>query len=134
MSNMDRRFVEDRAMRDAAKRNLMADIAHTRAGLSGSGVASRIFGRIGEGAKDVFETAKSQADDNRGIVAALIGALVLWFGRDRLMDLFGSTGDEEGENAERFDPGGLDDDRPARPKAANTHFHEDDLPGENDDY
>jgi len=110
MSNLEHRFEEDRAMRDAARRNFMADVAHTRAGLSGTGIATRIFDRIGEGARDVFETAKIQADDNRGVVAALLGAFVLWFGRGPLIALFERSDDDDDEcddspdDTERHDP------------------------------
>ncbi|MGB3806814.1 MAG: hypothetical protein WA936_06425 [Erythrobacter sp.] len=100
MSNLERRFREDKALRDAAKRNFFADIAQTRAGLSGTGIAGRVAGRVSEGARDVFDTAKDQADDNRGIVAALIGALVLWFGRGPILDLLGLSGEEDDEIAE----------------------------------
>jgi len=95
MSDLERRFREDKAMRDAAKRNFTADLAHTRAGLSGSGVASRVFGRVGEGARDVLDTAKERADDNPGILAALVGALVLWLGRGPILDLLGVSGERD---------------------------------------
>ena len=89
MARLDHRFYEDRALRDAAKEVLLADIANARNSLSGKAIAERTMGRIGEGAKDVFEVAKGQADDNRGIIAALIGALLLWLSRDPIMEILG---------------------------------------------
>ncbi|GMN01551.1 hypothetical protein [Erythrobacter sp. MTPC3] len=98
MSNVDQQFFEDRAIRDAARENLMADVAHVRASLSGAGIASRMFGRVGDGAKDVLEVAKDSAEDNRGIVAALVGAVLLWLSRGPIMDLLGLADDRIGED------------------------------------
>ena len=89
MSNLEQRFVEDRAMRDAAKTVLVAELEHMKASFSTKGLTDRITDRIGDGAKDVFEVAKEQADDNRGVIAALIGAILLWLGREPLLDLLG---------------------------------------------
>lgn len=97
MSNLEQRYIEDRAMRDAARAVLMADIEHAKASFSGAGMIDRITDRISEGAADVFETAKSHADDNRGIIAALIGAIILWLGREPLLELFGLGEPDENE-------------------------------------
>lgn len=103
MSNLYQRFTEDRRMRDAAKMVFIADAKHARASLSGKGVAERIGGRISVGAKDVFETAKSASQDNLGIIAALIGAVLLWFSRGPILELLGLS-EDEGQ------PGEYDDD------------------------
>ncbi|MFU7528890.1 hypothetical protein [Qipengyuania sp. ASV99] len=103
MSDLERRFIEDRAIRDAARAVLMADITHARASLSAKGVAARIGGRIGDGAKDVFEVAKAHSEDNRGIIAALIGAVLLWLGREPILEILGlSDSDETSEDAPKF--------------------------------
>ena len=98
MSNLEQRLQEDRAMRDAAKAVLLADLEHAKASFSGKGLTERLTDRIGDGAKDVFEVAKEQADDNRGILAALIGAVLLWFGREPLLELLGFGEPEEDNN------------------------------------
>lgn len=89
MSPLEQQFIEDRALRDAAKAVLLADIEHARTNLTAKGVADRVGGRIGDGAKDVFEAAKAQAEDNRGILAVLIGAVLLWLAREPIMELLG---------------------------------------------
>ncbi|MDY7097384.1 MAG: hypothetical protein SXU28_04535 [Pseudomonadota bacterium] len=104
MSRIPDQFHEDRALRDAARAVLMADIEHARVTLSGKGVATRVAGRIGDGAKDVLEVAKTQADDNRGIVAALIGALVLWLARVPILQILGlAPFEDEDEEQETGD-------------------------------
>ena len=95
MSKLEQQMREDRILRDAAKAVLMADIAHARNTLSPSGVAERVGERIGDGAKDVFEVAKIHADDNRGILAALIGALLLWIGRGPILEILGLRDEDE---------------------------------------
>jgi hypothetical protein len=107
MTRLPDRFIEDRALRDAARTVFMADLAHARTGLSPKGVATRVGGRIGEGAKDVLEVARVQAEDNRGVIAILIGALVLWFARQPLFELLGI-----GQPAEKDAQSGLYPDAP----------------------
>ena len=89
MPKIDPRFYEDKAMRDAARANFLADFEHAKFSLSGKGLAGRIVDRVGEGAQDVFEVAKTQADDNRGVISALIGAILLWFAREPIMEILG---------------------------------------------
>ena len=89
MSNALEQFHEDRAMRDAARTVLLADIEHARVSFSAKGVADRVGGRIGDGAKDVFEVAKTQADGKSGIIAALIAMVLLWLGRDTISEVLG---------------------------------------------
>ena len=96
MAKLPPQFIEDRALRDAARDVFMADITHARASFSGKGIAERVGSRVGDGAKDVFEVAKTHADDNRGILAALFGAIVLFFAREPILEIFGvvPSGDE----------------------------------------
>ena len=87
---------EDRALRDAARALVHADIAHLKRDLKTRGLGDRLFGTMGDGAKDVLEKASEAADNNRGVLAALTGAMVLWFARNPLLDLiFGTAEDEE---------------------------------------
>jgi hypothetical protein len=98
------RFLEDRALRDAARAVLEEDIARLRDSLGEQGVASRvsssvgttITGRIRAGANDVLEQAKQTASDYRGVLAVLVGAILLWLMRGPLLALIE---DAEGEAA-----------------------------------
>lgn len=95
MSALPRRFVEDRALRDAARAVLDEDIARLRASLGEQGVGSRVTssigatvtGRLKAGASDVLDQAKTAAIDNRGVLAVLIGAILLWLMRGPLLAL-----------------------------------------------
>ncbi|QUL38791.1 hypothetical protein [Erythrobacter sp. JK5] len=89
MTGLPEQFLEDRALRDAARQVLMADLAHAKASLSGKSIANRVGSRVGDGAKDVFEVARTHAEDNRGILAALIGAIVLFFAREPIFEILG---------------------------------------------
>ena len=113
MSTLEERLKVDRALRDAARAVLMADIEHARASFSAKGVASRVGSRLGDGAIDVLETAKDKASDNRGIIAALIGAILIWLGRQPLLEAFGLSDaleDDHDEPASDDIPSGDNDE------------------------
>ena len=96
MTKLPAQFVEDKALRDSARDVLVADIAHAKSSLSAKGVATRVGSRIGDGAKDVVEVARLQADDKRGVLAVLIGSIVLWIAREPIFELLGfGPGSEE---------------------------------------
>ena len=86
--SLELRLAEDRALRDAARVLLKADISHLRADLAGKSFGERIVDRINDGAVGVFEGAVELADNNRGVLATLIGAILLWFARNPIMALF----------------------------------------------
>ncbi len=98
MRDLDLKLKEDRALRDAAKALVTADIAILRADLAGKGFGERIVDRIGEGAVDLFEEAVELADTNRGVLAALFGAVVLWFARNPIIALFADEADTNDSN------------------------------------
>ncbi len=86
------RFIEDRALRDAARAVLAEDIERLRAQLGEESIASRvsssvsstITGRIRSGARDVL----AQAGDHKGVLAVLIGAIILFLARGPILDWF----------------------------------------------
>lgn len=105
------RFVEDRAIRDAARAVLVADIERLRANLDEEGIASRvssgvgstISGRIRSGARDVIAQARVQAGDHKGVLALLFGAIILWFARGPILDWFDEFDTDE-TNSEAAPP------------------------------
>jgi predicted ATPase len=108
MTRLPDRFIEDRAIRDAARAVLAEDIEHLRTSLAEEGIASRvssgvtgtISNRIRTGARDVLEQAKAQAGDNKGVLALLVGALVLWFARGPILEWFEELLEESYDDAE----------------------------------
>lgn len=109
MTRLPDRFTQDRALRDAARAVLSDDIERLRASLAeegigarvSSGVTSKISERVRAGARDVFEQAKAQAGDRKGMLALLVGAIVLWLAREPLFawladfaDAIGAASDE----------------------------------------
>lgn len=111
MRNLDLKLKEDRALRDAARALITADIAILRADLLGKGFGERIVDRVNEGAADLFEEAVGLADDNRGVVAAMLAAVLLWFARSPIIGLFTDNGDsDDGDDTEKE---ALDEAEPA---------------------
>jgi hypothetical protein len=96
VTQLPQRFIEDRALRDKARAVLAEDIARLQDNLGEEGIASRvssgvtssITGRIRSGARDVLEQAKAQAADSKGVLALLVGAIVLWFARAPIVAWF----------------------------------------------
>jgi hypothetical protein len=94
MTRLPDRFVEDRALRDAARGVLAEDIDRLRTSLGEEGIASRvstgvsstITARVRTGARDVLAQAKAQAGDHQGVIAVLLGALILWLARGPILD------------------------------------------------
>lgn len=85
MSKIEARLADYKELRDSSKKVLMADIEHARTAFSAKGLTSRYLGGVAEGAKDVYEVAKVHTVDNRGIIAIVLGAFALWFGREPLL-------------------------------------------------
>lgn len=110
MTALPPRFIEDRALRDAARAVLEEDVARLRDSLEEEGVTSRvtssvgttITGRIRAGANDVLEQAKQAASDHRGVLSVLIGAILLWLMRGPLLALI--EGEDEDEADTEIEP------------------------------
>lgn len=105
MTALPPRFIEDRALRDAARAVLEEDVARLRESLEEEGVTSRvtssvgtnITGRIRAGANDVLEQAKQAASNHRGVLAVLIGAILLWLMRGPLLALIEGEAEDEAD-------------------------------------
>lgn len=99
MSRLPDEFHQDRALRDAARDVLMADIEHAKAAFSGKALAGRVTGRIGDGAKDALDVAKGHAGEHRGLIAGLIALIMLWLAREPVSQWLG-FGDEDSDSAD----------------------------------
>lgn len=105
MSPMKLRLIEDRAMRDAAKAIVKADVEFLKADVQEKGVGSRMMDTGSDYARTIADGAMELVEDNRGTATGLFtlgaGALAAWFFREELTDLvmglFGS--DDDGDEA-----------------------------------
>jgi hypothetical protein len=84
---------EDRALRNAARALLDADVAHLRTTLSGKSISTRVVDSISSSASEVLDEAIEVADNHRGALAALLAAVVLWFARNPIIALL--NGDKD---------------------------------------
>lgn len=125
MTRLPERFLEDRALRDAARDVLIADFDHARRALTRKGVATRVADRISGGAKEVFDSAIEHAEDNRGIIAALVALIVAWFAREPLLGLFGLGDADAAEDGPEDDADAADPAPPATPGDPATEPPED---------
>lgn len=97
MTSRKARMIEDRYLRDSAKALVEADIEHIKADFSHKTLGERAMDRVTEGAMDLYEEAVDLAEDNKGALAALIAAIVVWFARNPILSILGLKGDEEDE-------------------------------------
>ena len=117
MTRLPQRFIEDRAMRDAARAVLTEDIKHLRASLAQEGIASRvssgvtgtITARIRTGARDVLAQARAQAGDHKGVLAILVGAIILWLARGPILDWIDDWAETEPDDEPESDCPAPDD-------------------------
>ncbi len=126
MTRLPARFVEDRDLRDKARAVLAEDIARLQGSLEEEGIASRvssgvtstISSRIKTGARDVLAQAGAQAEDKKGVLALLIGAIILWFAREPIFTWFeelrsDSSDSDDEPNPEAAPPAAASDGDPA---------------------
>lgn len=86
MTELDQRLHEDRALRDAALALFKADLAFIQNDLGEKGVGARLASRLGESTKDMVDEAVDYAGSNKGTVAAIVAAIVVWFARGPIID------------------------------------------------
>ena len=98
MGDRKARMLEDKYLRDYARALVEADIEHIKADFAHKGLGERAMDRMTEGAMDLYEEAIEVAEDNKGALAALVAAIVVWFARNPLLDLLGFENDEEEED------------------------------------
>lgn len=94
------RMRADRHLRNSARALLTADIEHLRGNLESKSIASRAVDRLTEGAVDLYEEAVDVANDNKGALAALFAAILVWFARNPIFELLGLNDEEEDEAAD----------------------------------
>ena len=72
----EQRLAEFRGLREEAWRIVKDDLTRLQSDLEDRGIGARIKDRIGEEARDVWDTARDIASEHKGIVAATVAALV----------------------------------------------------------
>lgn len=92
MKDLEVQLNQDRALRDAAKAVVQADIAFLKEDFT----PSALKWRMADGAAEIFDHAKDVADDNKGVLGTLVAAVILWFARNSILDLLS---DAEGDEA-----------------------------------
>lgn len=95
MTDRRTQMLEDRHLRNSARALVEADIEHIKTGFGRKGLVARALDTVKDGAVDIYEEAVDVAEDNKGALAALVAAIVVWFARNPIMDLFGSGEDDD---------------------------------------
>lgn len=90
MADLEHDLREDRALRNAAKQLVKADISFLKGDMVQKGLGARAVDRAKDGAADIAENTVEYASENRlqvgtGIALAIV-AFAGWIFRDRLSD------------------------------------------------
>lgn len=94
--------IADRHLRDAAWELLKADLRNLKADLNARSVGERAMDRITVGAAEVYDEAIEVASDNKGALAAILAALVMWFARHPILQAVGFEEDEAEQDDHRI--------------------------------
>ena len=89
MTDRRLRMLEDKHLRDSARALVEADVEHIKADFANKGMAKRALFRLRENAGELYDEALDVADSNKGAVAAVFAALIVWFARNPLLDMVG---------------------------------------------
>jgi len=103
MTDRRLRMVEDKHLRDSARALVEADVEHIKADFANKGMAKRALFRLRENAGELYDEALDVADSNKGAVAAVFAALVVWFARNPLLDMVGLGIEQDDERTEPSD-------------------------------
>lgn len=88
MSELERRFVEDRRVRGAARANFDAGVDQVKADLGARSVPGRIADKARHEATDAMATGLEMASESKGIIAAVVAGIGLWLFRAPLLRHF----------------------------------------------
>lgn len=91
---------EDRDTRDQALALVKQDIAHLKSDYQDKGIGERAVDKLKGSANGIYGEAVEVASDHRGVLAAVIGAIVLWFARHPIMAFLTGSKDAEDERDE----------------------------------
>ena len=103
MTDRRLRMLEDKHLRDSASALVEADVEHIKADFANKGMAKRALFRLRENAGELYDEALDVADSNKGAVAAVFAALVVWFARNPLLDMVGLGIEQDDERTEPSD-------------------------------
>ena len=103
MTDRRLRMLEDKHLRDSARALVEADVEHIKADFANKGMAKRALFRLRENAGELYDEALDVADSNKGAVAAVFAALVVWFARNPLLDMVGLGIEQHDERTEPSD-------------------------------
>lgn len=103
MNEAERQFAADRETRRAARSVFDARLAQVKADLAARSVGARVADKAKGDAAAVAQEALAVVKDSKGIVAATVGALALWFLRAPIIAGLSSLFDkgEQGEPTEK---------------------------------
>lgn len=81
-----------------------------KASLEYKSIGQRAVERVKDTAVDAYDDARDLAEHNKGAVAAIVAAIVLWLARNPILDLLGFDREEEENNDDGAEEDEWDED------------------------
>ena len=94
MTDLHAQMIEDRHLRDAARALIEADVQNLRNNMTGESIANRALDRVRDSVSELYDDTINTAVENKGVVAAVIAAIVVWLARNPILSLLGFGSDE----------------------------------------
>ncbi len=89
MSDAERRLVEDRTTRNAARKVFEGNVAQVKADLAARSIPERLADKARRDVTDALATGLDVARESKGIVAGMAALLGAWFFRASLISALG---------------------------------------------
>ena len=100
MGRLSDKVFAERAIRNAARDEFDMNLEQVKADLDARSVGGRIADKVSEEARFAYEEAVAVAQDNKGVLAGTLAALLVWFLRNPIIQALDSLLDDKGENQE----------------------------------
>jgi len=104
MSKLIERVIADRTTRNAARAAFDANLAQVHTDLAARSVGGRIADKASDEAQAVLSQTLAVARESKGIIAAIIAALVLWFLRQPLLKALAGSDPAEVQEDQDISP------------------------------
>lgn len=93
MSDSERRFIDDRTTRNAARSLFDTRLAQIKGDLAARGIGGRLADKAKADALALAQESLAVAKESKGIIAATAGALLLWAFRNPIRDALTGHGE-----------------------------------------
>jgi len=100
MTSLRRQLREDKATRDAARALIDADVEHVKSLVTSAEFKEQASQEVSDKSGDALKAATEAADKNKGYIAAVVGAIIVWLARQPIQALLEKLNTEQRDDAQ----------------------------------